>query len=257
MELNPVSTLLPPRPDVCVVEVPPLLTLAFAERLTATLARAADDDAVRLVAFAGSSAEVFSRGLDLEAVVAGRISADAGLAAVAECLKALYAFPKPKLALVRGTAVGGGVGLAAACDWVVAADTSSFALPELLWGFVPAAIVPLVMRRIGAARTEAWALTAVARSAQASLAAGLVDEVVPEADLGLAGRRAVKTLLRPDPAAVSLLRTWVTEAAALPVPAAIDLGSALSATWLAKPEVRARLETFFGASYDVPWGDKT
>jgi enoyl-CoA hydratase/carnithine racemase len=208
------------------------------------------------VAFVGSSAGVFSRGLDLEAVVAGRIPADAGLAAVAECLKALYTFDKPKLALVCGAAIGGGVGLAAACDWVVAAETSSFALPELLWGFVPAAIVPLVMRRMGAARTQAWALTAVARTAQEALAAGLVDDVVPDVDLGLAGRRAVKLLVRPDPAAVGLLRSWVLEAESLPVPAAIERGSTLSATWLARPDVRARLESFFAGSDDVPWGGK-
>lgn len=257
MVLNSPRTFLPPRPDVCVVEVPPLLTIAFAEQLTATLTGALAADAVRVLALVGASAEVFSRGLDLEAVMSERISADAGLAAVAECLGALASFPKPKLALVSGAAVGGGVGLAAACDWVIATDTASFALPELLWGFVPAAIVPLIMRRIGAVRTGTWALTAVARTAEAALAAGLVDEVVPGAELAMAGRRAVKTLVRPEPAAVRLLRTWIIEAAALPVPQAIEAGAALSAAWLVRPEVRARLAAFFAAPDDVPWGERS
>ncbi|MEO6575885.1 MAG: enoyl-CoA hydratase/isomerase family protein, partial [Polyangiaceae bacterium] len=148
----------PARDNECRIEVPPLLTVEFAHALTHALAEAAANPAVRVVVFVGRDAGVFSRGLDLEAVVSGKISADAGLAAVAECLKALHAFEKPKLAVVRGVAIGGGLGLAAACDWVLASEASTFAIPELLWGFVPAAILPLLIRRVGQVRAQAWAL---------------------------------------------------------------------------------------------------
>ncbi len=243
----------PAREDVCRIEVPPLLTVEFSRALTDALAEAAANPVVRVVVFVGRDAGVFSRGLDLEAVVSGRIPADAGLAAVAECLKALHAFEKPKLAVVRGAAIGGGLGLAAACDWVLASEESTFSIPELLWGFVPAAILPLLIHRVGRVRAQAWALTAVARTAHEALAIGLVDEVVPDAQLDAVARRTTKLLLRPDPAAVTLLRSWTEEASALPIPEAIEKGAALTAAWLARSDVRARLEGFYEQHDTVPW----
>jgi enoyl-CoA hydratase/carnithine racemase len=245
--------MLKPRPDVRVIEVPPLLTVGFAEELTEALVRAAADPSIRLVVFVGRENDVFSRGLDLEGVVAGRIAADAGLAAVAKCLRALCVFAKPKLAVVRGVTIGGGLGICAACDWVVASDTSSFAIPELLWGFVPAAIMPLLIRRVGAVRAQAWALTAITRPAAEALRIGLVDEVVPEAELAPAAHRAIRLFVRPDPAAVELLRTWSAVAENEPIEDAIERGAAVTAAWLARSEVREKLAVFFSDSDAVPW----
>ncbi len=246
--------MIPSREDVRVIEVPPSLTVEFAHALTDALSRAAVDSSVRLVVFVGQDPAVFSRGLDLQGVVDGHIPADAGLAAVATCLEALTSFAKPKLAVVRGQAIGGGMGLAAACDWVLATETSSFALPELLWGFVPAAIYPLIVRRIGPVRARAWALTAVARPAREALAAGMVDEVVPDGDIAVAARRAMKLFLRPDPAAIELLGRWSVESATLPTAEAIERGSAITAAWLSRSDVRKKLESFFSAGSDVvPW----
>lgn len=245
--------MLPARPDICSIEVPPLLDGKCAEALTDALTRAEADPTIRLVVFSGRDPGVFSRGFDLEGVIAGKVPATTDLMAVAGCLKTLYRFPKPKLAIVGGAAIAGGLGLAAACDWILASETATFALPELLWGFVPAAIWPLLIRRVGPVRAQAWALTAVARSAREALSIGLIDEVVADDQLGAAARRVVKLLLRPDPEAVRLLRSWSAEAETLPVVEAIDRGAAITAEWLGRREVQTKLAGFFTQSGDVPW----
>ncbi|MBM3311716.1 MAG: enoyl-CoA hydratase/isomerase family protein, partial [Candidatus Aminicenantes bacterium] len=78
---------------------------------------------------------------------------------LAECLEELYALPKPTIARVNGTAVGGGNGFLAACDIIVAARDAVFGLSEAKLGLVPAVISPYIVRRIGEARARRYFLT--------------------------------------------------------------------------------------------------
>jgi polyketide biosynthesis enoyl-CoA hydratase PksH len=81
------------------------------------------------------------------------------------------------IAAVDGRAAGGGVGLAAACDVVLASPAATFTLPEALWGLLPAAVYPFLRRRVGPGRARSLALSTATLSAAQAAGAGLVDGV--------------------------------------------------------------------------------
>lgn len=90
--------------------------------------------------------------------------------------------PQPVVAVVEGAAMGGGVGLVAISDIVLADQGARFAMPEASLGLPPAQIAPFVARRIGAARTRGLALTAARIGANEALGIGLIDQVAIGAD---------------------------------------------------------------------------
>src|SRR6185503_4938566 len=100
---------------------------------------------------------------------------------------------------------GSGVGLAAACDLVLAAPGASFALTELLFGVLPAVIGPYLMLRVLPARVRLWALGASTWNAATALEAGLVDRVADEGRLDKELGSWVRDLARPPAEAV---RRW-------------------------------------------------
>ncbi|MGB5104936.1 MAG: enoyl-CoA hydratase/isomerase family protein, partial [Steroidobacteraceae bacterium] len=96
-------------------------------------------------------------------------------------LESLAALPVPTIAVVTGVALGGGCGLAAACDRVIATEDAVFGTPEVTLGVAPAQIGPFIVRRIGATRGR-WCMLSAARLAAAVAAGvGLADRVVPRA----------------------------------------------------------------------------
>lgn len=101
---------------------------------------------------------------------------DAG--AMADMLRAIRECPKPVVARIHGAAIGGGVGLAAACDIAVAVKTASFCLSEVKLGILPAVISPYVMEKIGPGHLRRYALSAETFDAHEARRIGLVAEVV-------------------------------------------------------------------------------
>jgi len=121
--------------------------------------------------------------------------------ALADLLEALDTLPIPTVARVQGPAMGGGVGLAAACDVVIAAEEASFALSEARLGLAPAVISPYVLARIGPGAARELFLTAAAVSAARARELGLVNRVVPGASLDEAVAAVVGELLACGPGA--------------------------------------------------------
>jgi cyclohexa-1,5-dienecarbonyl-CoA hydratase len=95
----------------------------------------------------------------------------------------LLACPSPTAAIVRGRCVGGGFELALACDFIFAADSATFALPEIALGVFPPAGAVLLPWRAGGARATSAVLTGAPRSAAEWFAAGLIERLVPETEL--------------------------------------------------------------------------
>lgn len=120
---------------------------------------------------------------------------------LADCLHAVYACPRPTIARVHGAAVGGGLGLAAACDIVVAASDAVLAFSEVRIGLVPACIAPYVMRRIGEAACRELFLTGERFSAARAHELGLVNRVVEPGALDDAVRECVRQLMSCGPRA--------------------------------------------------------
>ena len=143
--------------------------------LSAALAALAADSAIRVVLLAGRG-KSFSAGADLAWMkrMAGYTAAEneADAQKMAEMLHRLDSLPKPTVALVQGAAMGGGVGLVAACDIAIAAEDAQFAFSEARLGLMPATISPYVIAAIGPRAARRYFLTAERFDARQALAAG-------------------------------------------------------------------------------------
>ncbi|MBN2054444.1 enoyl-CoA hydratase/isomerase family protein [bacterium] len=116
-------------------------------------------------------------------------------AALAALFEHVSRFPKPTIARVNGHAMGGGLGLAAACDLVVASEDAQFGFPEVRLGLVPATISPYVMERMGAAACRRYFLTGERFPAVKAFQMGLVDELAPAKELDAAVAKLTEHLL--------------------------------------------------------------
>ncbi|MGO1121122.1 enoyl-CoA hydratase/isomerase family protein [Rhodovibrionaceae bacterium A322] len=170
--------------------------------LTAALVRLDADPAVRVVVLAGAG-KSFSAGADLNWMrsMAGYSEAENQKDAedLARLMDRLNHISKPTVALVQGAAFGGGVGLVACCDIVLASDKASFCLSEVKLGLIPAAISPYVIAAMGLSAARRYFLTAERFSAQEAHRLGMVHEVVAPDELEAAGASMIETLLVGGP----------------------------------------------------------
>jgi len=137
-------------------------------------------------------------------------------------LEQLAALPVPTVAVVTGAAMGGGCGLAATCDRVVAAGNATFAMPEVSLGVAPAQIAPFVVRRVGASRARWLMLSAARLTAAAAREAGLADTVAAPDDLKAAVEAELRLLANAEPAALRATKRIVLRSAEVTLPAALD-----------------------------------
>lgn len=121
---------------------------------------------------------------------------------LAQLFYLIYSLPKPTIAKVNGSAIGGGTGLVSVCDIVIASENAKFSLSEVKLGLVPACISPYVIRRMGESRCREFFLTGERLSAEKALKFGLVNEVVPSKDLDKAVDEKVKQLISSGPEAL-------------------------------------------------------
>jgi methylglutaconyl-CoA hydratase len=161
---------------------------------------------VRAVVIRGNGRH-FQAGADLKwiSAVAKSSPADKVSAsrATAEAVRRLNLVPVPTLALVQGGCFGGGTGIAAACDVVVAADNALFSISEVRWGLTAAIIIPQLNDAIGLRQLRRYALTGERFGAQEARRIGLVHEVVPLPELEAAGARLIGHLLENGPRAIA------------------------------------------------------
>src|SRR6266571_2752080 len=122
--------------------------------------------------------------------------------ATAEAVQRLNRAPVPTVALVQGGCFGGGTGIVAACDVVIAADNAMFSITEVRWGLTAAIIIPQLNDAMGVRQVRRYALTGERFGAAEARRIGLVQEVVPLAELEAAGARVVAQLLENAPAAM-------------------------------------------------------
>jgi methylglutaconyl-CoA hydratase len=121
--------------------------------------------------------------------------------ATALAVHRLNTLPVPTLALVQGGCFGGGTGIVAACDIVIAADSAVFSIAETRWGLMAGIILPQLADAIGARQVRRYALSGERFGAQEARRIGLVHEVVALADLQAEGERHVGQLLQNAPEA--------------------------------------------------------
>tara|TARA_R110000868_G_scaffold190862_1_gene434793 strand:- start:96172 stop:96957 length:786 start_codon:yes stop_codon:yes gene_type:complete len=126
---------------------------------------------------------------------------------LAEMLYVLHSFSKPTIAVVHGHVFGGGVGVVAACDIVIALEDTRFCLSEVKLGLIPAVISPYVVRAMGARHMKRYAQTAEVFTAQKAMDINLVhDVVVNMADANVMLGDIIKAILNNAPGAMALAK---------------------------------------------------
>jgi methylglutaconyl-CoA hydratase len=123
--------------------------------------------------------------------------------ATAEAVDRLNRLPVPTVALVQGGCFGGGTGVIAACDVVIAADNATFSISEVRWGLTAAIILPQLSDAIGARQVRRYALTGERFGAEEAVRIGLAHKMVPLAELAIAGEQMVSQLLENGPVAMA------------------------------------------------------
>ena len=232
----------------------PAVFNAFNEQLIAELAAACaelDADAsVRVVVLAGRGKH-FSAGADLNWMRRAADSTEAENLAdsrkFAAMLRALSGLSKPTVARVQGAALGGGTGLAAACDMAIAADDASFATSEVKFGIIPAVISPYVLRAIGPRHALRYFQSAERFGAAEAKAMGLVNEVVRLDSLDAAVDRLVQALLACGPQAQLAAKQLIAALTGRPIDDAVGEETA---TRIARQRATAEAREGFAAFFD-------
>jgi len=192
--------------------------------LSAALAALAADSAIRVLLLAGRG-KSFSAGADLAWMkrMAGNTAAEneADAQKMAEMLHRLDSLPKPTVALVQGAAMGGGVGLVAACDIAIATEDAQFAFSEARLGLTPATISTYVIAAIGPRAARRYFLTAERFDARRALGLGLVSAVVPAADLAAAANKLADILCQNSPGAMAEAKRLIADVTGRPIDAAL------------------------------------
>jgi enoyl-CoA hydratase/carnithine racemase len=149
--------------------------------LIAALERARDDEDVRCVVLASSHEKVFSSGANL-----GGFAGDVPLVhkhfaseRFVELFGLIGALGKPTVCAVRGHVLAGALGIALACDLIVASEGATFGTPEINVGAFPFMIMALIYRNVPRKKANELLLLGERFSAQDALAAGIVNKVVP------------------------------------------------------------------------------
>jgi enoyl-CoA hydratase/carnithine racemase len=163
------------------------VSLEMWDAATAILADFAADKAVRVVVLTGAGGKAFVSGADIskfESERASKEAVDRYNVAVDKANTAVYEFPKPTIAMIRGYCIGGGVGLALCCDLRICSDNSKFGVPaaKLGLGYGFKGIKKLV-DVVGPSFAKEIFFTARQFTAPEALAMGLVNRVLPEAEL--------------------------------------------------------------------------
>lgn len=179
----------------------PAVHNAFDERLIAELTAALQaldaDPAVRAIVLAGRGRS-FSAGADLKWMQRQGAASEADnlqdARRLATLFRTLAECRKPTVARVQGAALGGGMGLASACDICVASEQASFATSEVKFGIVPAAISPYVIRAIGERQAYRYFQTAERIDAVRAREIGLVHELTSAEQLDAVVERLLQAL---------------------------------------------------------------
>lgn len=178
------------------------------DELKQILDEAENDSQLRILVLEGEEGR-FCRGMDLSTVEKADGSAEAGVKKYASLLSRLRLGKAALIAIVDGPALGGGLGLAAAADTVIATERASFALPELLVGLLPAMVFPLLAERMPTQKVRRMALGGLTLSAQEAYQLGLVDLLAEDAlSTEKMLKKEAKQLLRLAPKAVARLREY-------------------------------------------------
>lgn len=225
------------------------------DELTAAAAELAGDDTLRAVVLAAEG-KSFCAGGDLRwmqaQVTADRHGKMAEARALAHMLLALNDLPMPLIARVQGNAFGGGIGLMAVSDIVIADAAARFALTETRLGLIPATIGPFVMRRLGQAGTRQTFITGSVMSAERARQLGLVAVVAAPGQLDDALSVELKAVRAAAPGAMRIAKSYALSQLGQPDADTIETAIHILADSWEGDEASVGIAAFFDRT-SPPW----
>jgi methylglutaconyl-CoA hydratase len=227
---------------------------AFNEQVIAELAdwgaRVAADAAagsVRVAVLAGAG-KIFCAGADVAWMAKTVAYTEAenmnDAIAASHMFAVLDALPVPLIGRVHGAAIGGGAGLCAVCDIVVAGEDAMFGFTEVKLGILPAVIAPFALAKIGRSAARELFLTGRRFPAATARDIGLVHAVVPAAGIDAAVSEYVQEILAASPEAIAAAKALITSVWGRPFDEAMPLTATAIATRRVSPEGQEGLRAF-------------
>ncbi|HEY8532000.1 MAG TPA: enoyl-CoA hydratase/isomerase family protein [Limnochorda sp.] len=227
------------------------LNRATCRALVEALTQAGEHPSVRVILLRGEGEEAFCAGADLgelaELQARGDVLAIRELfSGVAECILALEESPVPVVGMVIGHALGGGLGLAAACDILYVADDARLGLPELGVGLFPMVVMAPILRSVGRKRALELIFSAGTIDGAEAARIGLATRAFPRAELQPATEQLLERVAAFRPEILRLGRKAVARTDGLglreAVPWLLEAGSVVAASDAARHGVAAFVE---------------
>jgi len=234
------------------------LSSELVSALTKGLRSAADEPGIRAVILAGAGRH-FSAGADLSALQQVAAGSDPeGLRQDSEALRGLFetllGHPKLTVAAVGGAAIGGGCGLATACDLVVAEPGSVFAYTEVTIGYVPALVLTFLTRRVPGHIARRLLLDPERIDGARAVELGLADELAAEGrSLDRAREIAVSVAKKCSPAAIAATKKLLNESAGMDWREALAHAAEVNASHRLHPECVRGVQTFLAEKKTPDW----
>ena len=223
------------------------LNQALIEALKARLAAAGEDPQARVILLSGRGKD-FCAGLDIGALAeskeADMLEALADARKLADLFAGMRRNPRPIVAAVQGRALGGGCGIATACDLILAAESAQFGYPEIGMGFVPAVVAAMLKDTVPEKLMLELALTGEPISAPDALRAGMINRVFPDAEFSAGVEAYVSALAAKSKSALSLTKNLLYQVQGLPFEKAIEAGIQANAAGRMTPDFREGVARF-------------
>jgi enoyl-CoA hydratase len=215
--------------------------------LTEAFERARDDDAVRCVVLGSSHEKVFSSGANLGGFAGDTtlVHKHFGSERFVALFKLIVGLPKPTVCAADGHVLAGALGIALACDLIVASEKATFGTPEINVGTFPFMIMALIYRNVPRKKANELLLLGERWSAQEALAAGIVNKVVPTEDFDAAVSDWAEKLAGKSPVIMRLGKEAMRRQLDMPFDDALDYLRAQLTLALSTEDIVEGVSAFF------------
>ena len=218
------------------------------DELSAAIVRSQADQDVRAVLLR-SNGPSFCLGMDLGLLKAATPTevgpADRAVSLYSDVLSRIFCSPLPFVCLLEGDVKAGGVGLACACDIILATPGVTFEMAEVLFGLIPANVLPyLLLLRVPAQKARYLVMSTKKLEAEEALRLNLVDELVPVSESEKRVREVLRRLLRAKPGALADVKALTLEMMGKPLLEAGDIARQRLLGILSDQSVTAGIKAF-------------
>ena len=159
-------------------------------------------------------------------------------------LLTIYNSPKPVIAKVRGYCLAGGCGIATACDMIIADETARFGYTEVKIGFIPAIVMPFLLKRVPETHAKDLLLTARLITSDEAFRMGLINQYVSSGDLDNAVNNLCEALKKNSPSSLKLTKEMFSNISGMSFEDALEYACGLNAITRMTPDCKEGIAKF-------------